>query len=83
MKPVVKIGGSLLRSAGDFIKAAEFVLSFKEPPVVVVSAIKGVTDMLLELEKTRSYLMYEEILHRHLAVVRALGVEEAVTPLLK
>jgi aspartate kinase len=83
MKPVVKIGGSLLRSASDFIKAAEFILSFKEPPVVVVSAIKGVTDMLLELEKTRSYLMYEEILHRHLAVARPLGVEEAVAPLLK
>jgi len=82
MKPVVKIGGSLLRTAEDFIKAAKFLTSF-DPPVVVVSAIKGVTDMLLELEKTRSYLMYEEVLHRHLAVARLLGVEEEVAPLLK
>jgi len=83
MRPVVKIGGSLLRSAGDFLKAAEFLLKLPEPPVVVVSAIKGVTDMLLELGRTRSYLMYEEILHKHLAVARLLGVEERVTPLLK
>jgi len=83
MRPVVKIGGSLLRSAGDFLKAAEFLLKLPEPPVVVVSAIKGVTDMLLELERTRSYLMYEEILHKHLAVARSLGVEEEVAPLLK
>lgn len=83
MKPVVKIGGSLLRTAGDFLKAAEFISLFKEPPVVVVSAIKGVTDMLLELEKTRSYLLYEEILHKHLAVARLLGVEEKITPMLK
>jgi aspartate kinase len=83
MKPVVKIGGSLLRSASDFKRAASFVASYREPPVVVVSAIKGVTDMLLELERTRSYLLYEEILHRHLSVARALGVEEAIAPLLR
>ena len=45
MKQVVKIGGSLLRSYSDFVTAARFVASFREPPVVVVSAVKGVTDM--------------------------------------
>ncbi|MEZ0319117.1 MAG: aspartate kinase [Pyrobaculum sp.] len=83
MRPVVKIGGSLLRSAGDFVKAAEFISSYKTPPVVVVSAVKGVTDMLLELYKTRSYLMYEEVWHRHVSIARALSVEERVAPLLK
>jgi aspartate kinase len=83
MKPVVKIGGSLLRSAGDFLRAAEYLLKLPEPPVAVVSAMKGVTDMLLELERTRSYLMYEEVLHKHLAVARLLGVEDRVAPLLK
>ncbi|MEM4510938.1 MAG: aspartate kinase [Pyrobaculum sp.] len=82
MKTVVKIGGSLLRKPADFIKAAEFIASTAPPPVVVVSAIKGVTDMLLELERTRSYLLFEEILHRHLSVARQLGVEERVAKIL-
>lgn len=83
MRQVVKIGGSLLRSAGDFARAADYIAKFPEPPVVVVSAMKGITDMLLELEKTRSYLLYEEVLHRHIAVARSLGVEDRVSPLLK
>lgn len=83
MKQVVKIGGSLLRSPSDFVAAAQFVASFRDPPVVVVSAVKGVTDMLLQLEKTRSYLLYEEVAHKHISIARSLGVEEAVAPLLK
>ena len=83
MRPVVKIGGSLLRSADDFIRAAKFLASYERPPVAVVSAVKGVTDMLLELYKTRSYLMFEEVAHRHISIARALGVEDEVAPLLK
>ncbi|RFA98340.1 amino acid kinase family protein [Pyrobaculum aerophilum] len=83
MKPVVKIGGSLLRSAADFVQAARFVAAYSEPPVVVVSAVKGVTDLLLQLEKTRSYLLYEELAHRHISIARGLGVEERIAPLLK
>ncbi|MFN3805008.1 MAG: aspartate kinase [Pyrobaculum sp.] len=82
MKPVIKIGGSLLRTPGDFLKAANHVSTYRTP-VVVVSAVKGVTDMLIELEKTRSYLLYEEILHRHMYIARQLGVEERIAGLLK
>jgi len=83
MRPVVKIGGSLLRSADDFIRAAKFLASYERPPIAVVSAVKGVTDMLLELYKTRSYLMFEEVAHRHISIARALGVEDEVAPLLR
>ncbi len=79
---VVKIGGSLLRTPGDFLKAAQFVAGMGDV-IVVVSAVKGVTDMLIELERTRSYLLLEEIYHRHLSIARALSVENSVVPLLK
>jgi aspartate kinase len=83
VKPVVKIGGSLLKSAEDFVRAARFVVSQREPPVVVVSAMKGVTDALLELEKSRSISIYYEIARRHASVAEALGVLEATRAPLK
>ncbi|MFB6491305.1 MAG: aspartate kinase [Thermoproteus sp. AZ2] len=81
MRPVIKIGGSLLRSAQHFLEAAKFVSTF-ESPVVVVSAVKGVTDMLIELYKTRSEGFYEAIRDIHVRIAKELGVS-GIEPLLK
>nr|KJR72966.1 MAG: aspartate kinase [Thermoproteus sp. AZ2] len=77
----MKIGGSLLRSAQHFLEAAKFVSTF-ESPVVVVSAVKGVTDMLIELYKTRSEGFYEAIRDIHVRIAKELGVS-GIEPLLK
>ncbi len=46
---VVKIGGSVLRNEEDLLKAAHLLKKKYKPPVaVVVSALNGVTDFLLE-----------------------------------
>lgn len=81
MRVVVKIGGSLLRGAQHFVEAAKFLTSF-ESPVVVISAVKGVTDMLIELYKTRSESLYESIRDIHADIAKKLGVS-GVEPLLK
>jgi aspartate kinase (EC 2.7.2.4) len=81
MRAVVKIGGSLLRSAQHFVEAAKFISSY-ESPVVVVSAVKGVTDMLIELYKTRHESIYEAIRDIHVEIAKRLGVS-GVEPLLK
>lgn len=79
MRAVVKIGGSLLRTAQHFVEAAKFVSTF-DSPVVVVSAVKGVTDMLIELYKTRSEGFYESIRDIHVEIAKRLGVS-GVEPL--
>lgn len=81
MRPVIKIGGSLLRSAQHFLEAAKFISTFNSP-VVVVSAVKGVTDMLIELYKTRSEGFYEAIRDIHVRIAKELGVS-GIEPLLK
>ncbi len=81
MRAVVKIGGSLLKSAQHFVEAAKFLSTF-ESPVVVVSAVKGVTDMLIELYKTRNESLYEAIRDIHVEIAKKLGVS-GVDPLLR
>ncbi len=43
---VVKVGGSVLRSAGDFQLVSDVAQRYSRPVVVVLSAMSGVTDML-------------------------------------
>ena len=47
MTKVMKFGGGCLKDARSLIQAAEIVCAEVPPPVVVVSAISGVTDLLL------------------------------------
>lgn len=52
---VVKVGGSLLRDGRSYIEAAENIkktfVDADRLPIVVVSAAKGVTDLLIEVAK--------------------------------
>lgn len=45
-RTVVKFGGSNLKSKGDIAKLIAVLNSYTEPPVVVVSAMYGITDIL-------------------------------------
>lgn len=45
---IMKFGGSCLRDSDHFLRVAEVILSEEKPVVVVVSAILGVTDMILD-----------------------------------
>lgn len=51
-RTVLKFGGSNLKTAGDIKNIVNAVRSYKNPPVVVVSAFFGITDKLIgELQK--------------------------------
>ncbi len=43
---VMKFGGGCLKNGGDFLKVAAIVAARKDSPVIVVSAVHGVTDLL-------------------------------------
>jgi aspartate kinase len=45
---VMKFGGSCLRDSDHFLRVAEIIRSEEKPVVVVISAILGVTDMILD-----------------------------------
>lgn len=72
---VVKFGGSVLREGSDFTAAAEHVrelVSGGSWVVVVVSAMKGVTDELLGLvERPGRTSVVEKLLAKHLEALEA------------
>lgn len=45
---VMKFGGGCLKDANDFREVADIILSEKETPIIVVSAVYGVTDLIVE-----------------------------------
>lgn len=69
---VMKFGGSCLSSAGDMIQAASIVTKYTDC-VVVASAMKGVTEKLLELtntlQKESLHAKVEELRMYHLAAL--------------
>ena len=78
-KPIVmKFGGSILANGYGYVKAAEKVLegAKRAPVIVVVSAMKGVTDTLLQIVSEREASLEEAIGELHLKHMRAL--EEAI-----
>lgn len=73
---IVKIGGSILRSPGDYVKAAEAVREYYVDRgarvAVVVSAAKGVTDLLVRaVEGSRRAAL--EVKERYSAIARDVG----------
>ncbi|HIQ10685.1 MAG TPA: aspartate kinase [Pyrodictium sp.] len=79
VKPIVmKFGGSILANGYGYVKAAEKVVECvkRAPVIVVVSAMKGVTDTLLQIVSERGASLEEAIGELHLKHMRAL--EEAV-----
>ncbi|NPA84521.1 MAG: aspartate kinase [Crenarchaeota archaeon] len=79
MKVVAKFGGSVLRDAEGYARAAEVVKSLSEDGskvAVVVSAMKGVTDSLLKVSGRlpKDWRKYVEALERrHVRVLDELG----------
>jgi len=80
MLSVMKFGGSVLSTTGDLKRAAGIIKARKkEKKVVVVSALKGVTDSLIEASKTalakepniRQYCA--ELKSQHLALLEGIG----------
>ncbi len=49
MKHVIKIGGSNLKSAADLEHLKTVVGLYADPPVIVLSAVYGVTDALIAI----------------------------------
>lgn len=75
---VLKFGGSSVANAVNMKKVTDVVLQIKEPAIVVVSALGGVTDLLLKLgtlaaQKNEAYKqILSELETKHLDTVRAL-----------
>jgi len=72
---VIKFGGSSVRDSFD--KALELVQYLRENNniVVVVSALKGVTDMLITLAENREESIMEKIKKVHEKIATELGIE--------
>ncbi len=68
---VLKFGGTSVGSVTSILNVKQIVESVQEPVVVVVSALGGITDLLLNTARmaadgNRAYLEhYTEIVHRH------------------
>jgi aspartate kinase len=69
---VAKLGGSVLRGAGDYERCAQLAAGLGAR-VVVVSAMKGVTDSLLEAAKLRDARLLEGALERMREAAAELG----------
>lgn len=87
---VMKFGGSVLKDADGFKRAAEIIKAEKRKKIVVVSAIAGVTDELYKLVELATMtsrnefkennpgdtlLKYREIWSKHLAMLRELDIK--------
>ncbi len=72
---VVKFGGSLLRGAGDYVRAAEVVRELLDlsDVVVVVSAMKGVTSRLVEIAARGDAGALGALVAEHLSTLEAVG----------
>ncbi len=87
---VMKFGGSVLKDADGFRRAATIIKAERRKKIVVVSAMAGVTDELYKLaematksqqnnarQEFREEAMkkYREILSKHLAILRELDIK--------
>lgn len=80
---VMKFGGSILSGSSDFIEIGEYIESFDERKdlVIVISAMKGVTDSLLKLcslaasgDESGASGLLMDLEDRHLKVCEELGI---------
>ncbi|MDO5570667.1 MAG: bifunctional aspartate kinase/homoserine dehydrogenase I [Bacteroidales bacterium] len=76
---VLKFGGSSVGSVASILNVKKIVESRKEPVIVVVSALGGITDLLINTANRAAegndsyYRMYNEILDRHENVIMGLA----------
>ncbi len=75
---VHKFGGSCLRDKGDIDRIGQLVCSFEATPVIVVSALWGVTDRLMRAANDPHYAgrLVEDLRRQHLRF--SPGIEESI-----
>ena len=80
----MKFGGTSVGSANSILKVKEIVESVKEPVIVVVSAMSGITDQLLltsQLASQGDYSYekeYNQIVSRHIETTELLIVDPSI-----
>ena len=79
---VLKLGGSVLRDFRDAAAIVDIFDSYADPLVVIVSALKGVTDRLANAADARSSLpsqmpLVAQLRDEHRAFAEALGAPAA------
>lgn len=90
MTVVMKFGGTSMADADTIRHAAELARQYAGGPVVVVvSAMAGVTDQLVELaevapleDRCRTYTLLADLRRKHAEAAAALGVERPIAALL-
>ncbi|MDR3219803.1 MAG: bifunctional aspartate kinase/homoserine dehydrogenase I [Dysgonamonadaceae bacterium] len=81
---VMKFGGTSVGSAESIIRVKEIVESVKEPVIVVVSALGGITDQLLHTSRLAAQgehayeKEYNHIVGRHIELVEAVISDPAI-----
>ena len=74
---VLKFGGSILRSGSDYVRVAQHVKELVNAGfrvVVVVSAMKGITDLLSLVASSRERVkVLKEVISKHLLAIREVG----------
>ncbi|MFH1641427.1 MAG: lysine-sensitive aspartokinase 3 [Nanoarchaeota archaeon] len=81
---VMKFGGSSVKDAKRIINTAEIIKSrLSDDPVVVVSALGGITDMLIEASENAfsgkdSSSILKQIKERHVSTLKDLGLDETL-----
>lgn len=75
---VIKFGGSSVRDS--FSEALKLVQKFHEgnEVAIVLSALKGVTDLLLKLAESKNPEILEELEEIHLRAIEKLGIELSI-----
>ncbi|GHT84983.1 bifunctional aspartate kinase/homoserine dehydrogenase I [Bacteroidia bacterium] len=81
---VMKFGGTSVGSAESILKVKAIVEAVQEPVIVVVSALGGITDQLLNTSKLAAQgeytyeKEYNQIVSRHIELVEAVIVDPAI-----
>jgi aspartate kinase len=78
---VMKFGGSSVGGSEEIIKVCEIIKSYQNKnPVVIVSAVKGVTDLLISLGNSLNLTDYQNKLQdikiKHQGIIKNLGLDE-------
>jgi len=68
-RKVLKIGGSILKNEKDLKLIRKVIIKYPNPPVVVVSALFGTTDLLEEYYRNRTTNGLEKICEQHFNLI--------------
>lgn len=76
---IFKFGGTSLQTAERILKVVDIIAGFDQPLVVVISAVGGVTDLLVQANADPASLLSkrDEVHQLHLQLARELGLDGA------